>query len=244
MPVDPYVFSGGGGVDAASIYLNLFGPVNPPTTPEAVNGGLDESFWAAGDNSIPMWAVQTGAFAAAYWLPETRMQAIFAGSFLSSTRGKQYFGERACVPGIGARFFLPWEAGKGVLYAVQVFWQHDATQWDSDDGFHNQNPEHWDVRIYGDRSEDTAVYSRLGPTRTSAGRPDGSGGSGYVDPGMSDENRWRHTTIISGFESGNAMCQKGSHILQLSLWPNVFAPDNTRAKAVSAVASIGVLAFR
>jgi len=61
---------------------------------------------------------------------------------------------------------------------------------------------------------------------------------------MSDENRWRHTTIISGFEAGNDMCQRGSHILQLSLWPNVFSPDTATAKARSAVASIGVLAFR
>ena len=244
MPQIPAYSPAGGEVDPASIYLNIFNPTNPPTTPEVVNGGCDVDNFAGGDNSIPMWAVQVGTFAAAYWLPETRMQSIYACSFLSSTRGKQFFGERACVPGIGARFFLPWVATRGVLYTIQVFWQHDATQWDSDDGFNTQVPEHWDARVYGDRSEDTAVYHRLGPTRKSSGRADGSGPSGYVDPGMSDENRWRYTTIFSGFEAGNAMCEKGSHILQLSLWPNVYAPDQKLVKATSAVASIGVFALR
>lgn len=247
MPVIPAMTPQTGEVDIASIFVGgLFNPVNPPDSLEILNGGLDEDNYGGGDNSIPMTAVQIGSFAAAYSMPTTRMEVVYAKSFLEGGRTRQ--NDRAGIAGLGARFFLPWTA-KGLIYYTQAFWQHDATQWS--DGV-SQHPEKWDVKTYVDRAEDTSIYQRLGPTRLSTGMYDNSGGVGWDgvagtpgDPGLAYENRWRFMSTLSGFESGSSVLDKGSHIIQVTLHPTqVFAKDPKIAKTYLGCASIGVLAFR
>lgn len=234
-----------GDVNVEDIYDNgLWAPANPPTSLEVLNGGCNHGNYASGDNSIEMQSVQVGTFGAIFTASVARAELVYALTFVQSTSSD--LGEnqdnRAGLSALGASFFLPWDA-VGLLYIVQAWVHHDATEWDHDDDESGVDPEHWDYRIFLDGNEDGAAYGRLPVTRTSDGQADGAGTDGYVDPGLSAEIRFRHLSIVSGFQNPDDM-RKGPHKLLMSLWPVVTPPDPKTEKVTICEASIIVLALR
>jgi hypothetical protein len=237
MPVIPPMALVSSTVDAEEIYREgLFKPVNPPTSLEILNGGMDELNYGGGAGTLPTHSFQYGAFVAGFYVGFDRWEFTYARQMSDDNE------LRVVHAGLSARIFIPF-AARYVLYGFQAWFRQDATVWDTD-GLDDAGVattikhEFWDWRVMFGGSEITGLGGRLPPGRYS---PDSPTTSPFTsDPGAHAENRWRY---VARTASANNVA-KGYETLRVSVWSGVIGPDPKKAKLVTPSGGLWILAMR
>lgn len=227
-------------VDIEEVYdEGLYDPAEPPDSLEMLNGGLDSTNYTGGDDTVPCWAIQHGAF----------VTGLFQGfDNWEFQYGKQMSDDketRVDHAALSREFFLPWDAS-AIVFWYQAFCRQDATAWDTsgDDG--GLKEEEWDLRFQLDALVFAGNFSRLPYGRDTDLDPDV--GLDSDNPGDHLENRWRYYSkchmLVPTSPSVGTLLDKGRHTLKVSVWGGIIGPDQKQAKLLIPTGGIGVLAIR
>lgn len=224
--------------DSTGSQPGLFKPQATPTTGEILNGGLDSANWSGGTGTINIEHAHEGAFARGWYLGFDEIAYVYArqlsgdGATAGATASKQ--SQRIPFPNLNLRLFLPWTASV-FLYGFQAFERHDATHWER--GANPDHFEYFELQTKFNSAVKQASYVKLPHTRVSTGDPSGGG---YVDPGLSDEQKWKwlHKPNMK------LNLAKGYQSLTISAWGRIFPNDNKRAKIAVPNGGIWMFAIR
>lgn len=219
-------------VDPTELYTKLiYNPSLPPhETFEVMHGGL-EAANIAGGTEFPAWAMQYGTFAQGRQYLFDQHEWVYARQLGGGGQDGAIISERAVLAQLTSNVFIPWDASV-VLFGVQVFFQQDATAWDTDAAVQK---EYWDYRIEFGGSIYQGLYGRLPHARASTATPTSS-----TDPGYAAEPRWR---FVSKFGMAKTV-PKGHNRVRVSLWAGVFEDDYAKAKVAMPSGGVWILALR
>lgn len=205
------------------------------------HGRLDDANWAGGDEELPTWGIQPGAFAAGAYVPFERWEFCYAKQ--SGGVGTQAW--NIFHPTYTNRFWLPWDA-EVILYGFQGWFRQDATRWSSGDP--TGIMEYWQLRFQFDGDPQTDMQCTLPHGRDSTGAPGGTGTA--WDPGVHNETRWRYVSATGmiqpalGPSSAVAAKEKGYRSLKTRLEGWIAPPDQKSAKLATPSGGLWILAFR
>lgn len=221
-----------GDVLVADIYADsVYAPaVTPDTLGDVLNGGLDGSNYAAGDNSIPAHAVQSGVFARGWSTGWTRWEYHYARQLGNDSNENN----RIIISGLAMRVKLPWEASI-LLYGYEAWCQQDAMQWDYDGSGGGPFTEFWDIRFNAAGTVQQAMYAKLPHSRRTTAIP--SGGATGISAA---ENRFKWVN-----KQGMSLAVPcGYRTVRCEAWTSIEAPDPEKAKLKIPTGMIWMLAVR
>jgi len=205
-------------VDPAEIYDNmLYNAAAAPVTLENLNGGLDDTNYAAGNDSIRAYSVQSGTFCAGVWHGTDRWSYTYEGQ----VGGEDNADGRVPHDFLAARIWLPWTAGV-VWFGYQGWFMHNAYRHDVDGSSGGPFEEFWSVQLHAQGTNHQALHTRL-PTTMATQRPPTACDEVPEDtaPGtvkVSDEDRMKYVCKMGMAES----VSKGYYDISIHLWASLF----------------------
>lgn len=194
----------------------FFRPAAAGGSLEQLNGGLDHANYDG--DPLPSWTFRYGThFCGGSWGSNRREYTMRQQRGGNDTATDS---QHVVFCGLGSRVMLPWDA-KVFMWGLSAWCCQDTTAWDG-----GNKLEHWDWQVYLDETRLTYAKGKLPPARRSTDQPDAS--PLLDDPGVAAENRWRYVSTFGLHKN----VDKGEHIVKLSTWAGILAPDQLLAKLI------------
>ena len=230
----------------------LYDQSAPSRTLECLNGALtDENL--SGGFKIEPWMTQIGTFArGAYWGSD-RWEFIHARQMdhdvtTESVSDDVLSNDRIVLAGLSRTLFIPWKPSF-IMYGFQGYFRQEARVWglaDTGSDDHNGSDvkyESWDLQVKINGTTNDAMRSILPPgggTREAPIAANLEMGDSKC-PGNVFEEQWRW---IEKSSMTTSVTTAGFFDFEVSIGPNIEAPDAMKAKVVITNCAAWVLALR
>tara|TARA_Y100000593_G_scaffold26744_2_gene53252 strand:+ start:23638 stop:24321 length:684 start_codon:yes stop_codon:yes gene_type:complete len=227
MPSIPTLSLTNPNLNLEDIYKGVYAPdAGLASSLEALNGGLDDSNYGSGKESIEPWMVQNGTFAQGFYHGFDRWEHMYG--YQASSKDSH----RIVHAGLSTKVFLPWDANV-VMYGFQAWFEHDA---DYDSPIFETW--HWRLKIKStgvlgnvseNADEQTVLQGKLPWGRSSV----------HPVTSFMPEEQWRYVHKQGMLTSVN----KGFFTFELDISANL-KEDNGDSKIKTPTGGVWVLALR
>jgi len=226
-------------VDATEIYTSgVYRPqYSPGNTFEVLNGNLTKENWQNGDGlgsaeTLKPYMMQLGNFARGYYHGFDRIEYVYG----YQTSGGKASGEdkKTVYAGLSANVFIGFRP-RAVMYGVQGWFQHDATEWPS--GTVTKEEWCWVMKIQGGGT----TYSDQGK----ALRGKLPHGRYNTTTDLMPEDRWRYIHKTGMIPSSKGIFENDYFSISFELsgvLSETYKQGNAKCKAVTG--GIWILAMR